>query len=258
MPEDYSPLGASAAFGSPDEFSEESGANKTDEILLVNATVDGGDPRVNLVEQVGVQIDGNGDVNPGSTSVLHTLPDEENPWVSDGISSSGDTDNQRALRDVEAGDVDDDGLEEIIVVFVDTSAADRLVKIKVIEDMEDGYQELEETIADGDGVMDVSIATGDFDGDGADQIAVVLTKDAESELLFLTPAIGRRWRACQPLHGGRGGEQDACARRRKPMSTRSRSLLETSTTTTPTSWWSSSTSTLEPIARRSDLLRLRR
>jgi hypothetical protein len=190
LPEDYSPLGASAAFGSPDEFSEESGANKTDEILLVNATVDGGDPRVNLVEQVGVQIDGNGDVNPGSTSVLHTLPDEGNPWVSDGISSSGDTDNQRALRDVEAGDVDDDGLEEIIVVFVDTSAADRLVKIKVIEDMEDGYQELEETIADGDGVMDVSIATGDFDGDGADQIAVVLTKDAESELLFLTPRSG--------------------------------------------------------------------
>ena len=190
LPEDYSPLGSSAAFGSPDEFSEESGANKTDEILLVNATVDGGDPRVNLVEQVGVQIDGDGDINPGSTSVLRTFPDEGNPWISDGISSSGDTDNQRALRDVEAGDVDDDGLEEIIVVFVDTSAADRLVKIRVIEDMEDGYQELEETIADGDGVMDVSIATGDFDGDGADQIAIVLTKDAESELLFLTPQSG--------------------------------------------------------------------
>ena len=190
LPDDYSPLGSSAAFGSPDEFSDESGANKTDEILLVNATVDGGDPRVNLVEQVGVQIDGDGSVNPGSTSVLHTLSDEGNPWIDDGVSSSGDTDNQRALRDVEAGDVDDDGLEEIVIVFVDTSAVDRLVKIKVIEDMEDGYQELEETIADGDGVMDVSIATGDFNGDGADQVVVVLTKDAESELLFLTPQSG--------------------------------------------------------------------
>jgi hypothetical protein len=190
LPDDYSPLGSSASFGSPDEFSDESGANKTDEIMLVNATVDGGDPRANLVEQVGVQIDGDGSVNPGSTSVLHTLGDDGNPWIDDGVSGPGDSDNQRALRDVEAGDVDDDGLEEIIVVFVDTSAADRLVKIRVIEDMEDGYQELEETIADGDGVMDVSIATGDFDGDGADQIAVVLTKDAESELLFLTPQTG--------------------------------------------------------------------
>lgn len=188
LPGDYSPLGSSASFGSPEEFSDESGANNTDEIFIVNATVDGGEPRLNLVEQVGVQIDGDASVNPGTTSVLHTLDATDNPWVDE--TEGGDTNNQQGLRDVEAGDVDEDGLEELIVVYVDNSSVDPVVKIKVIEDMEDGYAEIEETIADGDDVLDVSIATGDFNGDGADQIAVVLTKDASSELLFVSPQSG--------------------------------------------------------------------
>ena len=188
LPDDYSPLGSSASFGNPDEFSDETGANQTDELFIVNASVDGGSSRLNLVEQVGVQINGDGSINPGSTSVLHELPDAGNEWVDE--TQGGDSDNQQGLRDVAAGDVDDDGLEELVIVFVDTSAADRVVKIKVIEDMEDGYQENEETIADGDGVLDVSIATGDFNGNGADQVAVVLTKDTTSELLFVTPQSG--------------------------------------------------------------------
>lgn len=188
LPEDYSPLGPSAAFGEPGEFSDESGANKTDELFIVNATVDGGEPRLNLVEQVGVQINGDGSVNPGSTSLLHSLPLVGNEWTSE--TQGGDSDNQQGLRDVEAGDVDDDGLEEIVIVYVDTSAVDRVVKILIIEDQEDGYQELEETIADGDDVLDVSITTGDFDGDGADQVAIVLTKEDSSEILFVTPQSG--------------------------------------------------------------------
>lgn len=188
LPDDYSPLGSSASFGNPDEFSDESGASSTDELFIVNATVDGSSNRLNLVEQLGVQVNGDGSVNQGTTSLLHDLPDEGNSWV--GETQGGDSNNQQALRDVEAGDVDDDGLEEIVVVFVDTSAADRLVKIKIIEDKEDGYAEIEETIADGDGVLDVSIATGDFSGNGADQVAVVLTKDASSELLIVTPQAG--------------------------------------------------------------------
>ncbi len=188
LPEDYSPLGSSASFGSPDEFSDESGANKTDEIFIVNAAVDGGSTRLNLVEQVGVQIDGNGAVNPGITSVLHTLPGAGNEWVDE--TSGGDSDNQQGLRDVAAGDVDDDGLEEIVIVFVDTAAADRVVKIKIIEDMEDGYAEIEETLADGDGILDVAITTGDFNGNGADQVAVVLTQEGSSELLIVSPQSG--------------------------------------------------------------------
>ncbi|MBW1874967.1 MAG: hypothetical protein JRI98_06210 [Deltaproteobacteria bacterium] len=188
LPDDYSPLGSSASFGSPDEFSDESGANKTDEIFIVNAAVSGGASRMNVVEQVGVQINGDGSVNPGTTSVLHTLPDAGNEWIDE--TQGGDSDNQQALRDVAAGDVDDDGLEEIVIVFVDTSAADRVLKIKVIEDMEDGYAEIEETIADGDAVLDVSIATGDFNGDGVDQVAVVLTKEGTSELLIVSPQSG--------------------------------------------------------------------
>jgi hypothetical protein len=188
LPEDYSPLGSSAAFGSPDEFSDESGANKTDEIFMVNLDFEGGEPVLNLVEQVGVQINGDGSVNPGTTSLLHSLPNAGNEWVDD--TEGGTLDNPRSLRDVEAGDVDDDGLEEIVIVYVDTSSANRVVKIKVVEDMEDGYQETEETLTDGDDVLDVSIATGDFNGDGADQVAVVLTKDTVSEVLFVAPQSG--------------------------------------------------------------------
>jgi hypothetical protein len=188
LPDDYSPLGSSASFGSPDDFSDETGANKTDEIFIVNAAVDGGANRLNLVEQLGVQINGDGSINPGTTSVLRDFSDEGNGWIDE--TQGGDSDNQQGLRDVEAGDVDEDGLEEIVVVFVDTSAADRVVKIKIIEDMEDGYLEIEETIADGDDVLDVSIATGDFNGNGADQVAVVLTKEGSSELLIVTPQSG--------------------------------------------------------------------
>ena len=102
-----------------EDGSDESGQNKTDELFIVGMEVAGGSGNITLLEKEGVQIDGNGDVNPGTTSVLHSLADADNGWFDIGA-AGGDSNDQRLLRDAPAGNIDNDGLEETVIVYVNT------------------------------------------------------------------------------------------------------------------------------------------
>ena len=184
LPDDYSPLGSSPSFGSQAEGSNESGQNKTDELLIVGMAVAAGNGALTLIEKEGVQIDGDGGIDAGTTSVLESFAAADTGWVAT-ADARGDSDDTRQLRAVAAGDVDDDGFEEVVVVYVDASSADRVLKIKIIDDLEAGFAEVEDTLGDGDGVFDVAIVTGDFDGDGTAQIAVGIGFEAGAELRFL-------------------------------------------------------------------------
>ena len=194
LPEEYTPLGASASFGDVTEFSDDSGANRTDELLLVGLT---GDSRFKVVQLDGAQINGDGTIDPGTPETLHTLSQSDSPWaVAEG--SGPDYDVGRTHRDVAAGDVDGDGLEELVVVFLDDSSANPVLKVKIVEDQEQGFAApAEDAFApvdtDDAGVpdlFDLTVTTGDFDGDGEAQIVVgVSTKDA-AQLLFLSSTAG--------------------------------------------------------------------
>ena len=178
LPSDYSPLGSSPSFGAQAEGSDESGQNKTDELLIVGMEIAGAGSSLALIEKEGVQIDGDGAINPGATSVLHSLSAADNGWATPGA-GRGDSDDTRQLRAVAAGDVDRDGFEEVVVVYVDTSSADRVLKPRIIEDLA------------------VAVITGDFDGDGTAQIAV-----------------GRRFRRSRRAAIPAGGQRQLQLRRR--------------------------------------------
>jgi hypothetical protein len=189
LPDDYSPLGSSAGFGDVADGSDDSGQNLTDELFLVGVEIAEGTSRLSIVEKVGVQIDGDGSVNPGTTSLLHDVGETGNGWVE---GNGGFSDSGAQLRDVAAADIDNDGLEEIVIVWVDTSAADRVLRIDIIDDSEDGFAESDDTLGDGDGIIDVAVVGGDFDGDGESEIVVGLTFADSAELRFLTRS-GSSW-----------------------------------------------------------------
>jgi len=190
LPEDYSPLGSSPSFGDQAEGSDESSQNKTDELLVVGMELDNSGTQLAVVEKDGVQIGGDGEIEPGTTSLLQLLDEDENSWAASRGVRNGDSDDTRQLRAVAAGDIDRDGFEEAVIVYVDTSAADRVLKLRVIDDLEDGFAAVEETLGDGDDVMDVAVVTGDFNGDGTAQIAVGIGFADGAELRFLETAGG--------------------------------------------------------------------
>lgn len=188
LPEDYAPLGASASFGDVGEFSDESGANRTDELLLVGLT---GDSRFKLLQLNGVQIDSGGNVAPGEVETMHTLTEAQSPWATDESRHDHYQDVGTTLRAVAAGDIDSDGLEEMVVVFVEDSTSSPTLRIMVVEDLEDSYtSSAEDTFADGSGVLDLEVIAGDFDGDGGAQVAVAVSSADGAELLFLQESSG--------------------------------------------------------------------
>ena len=187
LPADYSPLGSSRALGDPDEGSSQGGLNQTDELFIVGMALVETDGTVSLLEKEGVEIGGGGDIDPGSTSVLQEFDPGHPSWATNPDEQVGDTDDTRRLRAVTGADVDGDGFEEIVVVFVDSSAADRVLRLRILEGPEDGFSDTELSLGDGDGVRDVAVASGDFNGDGSSNVAVGIGFDDRAELHIVGP-----------------------------------------------------------------------
>lgn len=188
LPESYSPLGASASFGEAEPFTDDSSSHPADELFVVGLPLP--TDELTLLEKEGVQITGTGDVDPGSTSVLHSMSTADNPWVDDDSAGPANSDNSRSLRVVVAGDVDNDGYEELLAVYVDTTTADRRLALDVIEDAADGHTQETFVLADGDGILDVDAATPDLDGDGDADVVIALGRADGVDIAFLDGPSG--------------------------------------------------------------------
>lgn len=193
LPESFRPMGASASFGHAEEFSDDGTMHPTDELFVLGSVVDEADTdgRLAVVEKEGVEISETGGVEPGTTEVLQTLSEDDNPWFEEPCCESNEEESGQALRAATAGDVDGDGFEEIVIAFVDTSSTDAVVMLEVVDDAEAGFDEsAAEVVADGDGVRDISVTTADLNGDGTAQIVVAASDDAGADLLFLEGSPG--------------------------------------------------------------------
>lgn len=190
LPDDYAPLGGAASFNEPEAFTGPTGSIATSELFIAGPSVTASGDRITLLELDGVQIGGGGEVQQGTVVPLHSLDETDHPWVVDTSGGWAQSDNGRSLRAAASGDLDGDGLDEIVVVYVDTSLAARPVRVLTIDDAEDGFGETLSTVADGGDVLDVQVITGDFDGDGADSIALALADATGIDLLFLQGAPG--------------------------------------------------------------------
>lgn len=112
------------------------------------------------------------------TGYHSTLGSWNNPWA---IENDGDANDTQTKRAVVAGDVDGDGFEELVAIYLDGSA----VMLKRIDDALTEFAPKTLEITQRSGVKDVAAATGDFDGDGVAEVVLALSSDTGTELLFL-------------------------------------------------------------------------
>jgi hypothetical protein len=179
------PLGASAELGDPEEFTDESATHATAELVISRDV--SSDPDTLHVEQIdGAQVTPSGTISFGSRTELADLTAEA-PWASpDDEGSSQFT----SLRAVTAGDLDDDGFDEIAAIYVD--ASDDVLKLDVFDDDAAGYATSGDALAPGGDVEGVALIALDGDGDGRDELIAAISYDDRVELTPLTGS-GDSW-----------------------------------------------------------------
>src|SRR5690606_1130335 len=180
LDDDAAPLGASAAYIDPAEFSDESRANPTMELVMARSffAID-----TLVVEELdGAGVTPGGDVEFGAEDVLVDLS-AGNDWVTPVY----DDGNQfQSLRDIAAGDLDGDGFDEIAAVYVDQS--DGVLKLRTFEDDAAGYTERTSSLAAGADVRSVKLVALDDDGDGEAELMVAISFDDRVELTPIVPS----------------------------------------------------------------------
>jgi hypothetical protein len=179
LPEDYSPIGSSCDVA------------KTDELFIVGPNLEVappvGEPEPLPGKSVFADLvdDDTGVVRFGVTEILPTAPlwEEDNTSGHPGMSAS--TSGRRTIRSGVGADVDGDGIDEIAVVYLDVAAPAREGQIW-IEIIDSGDSSVDSTdvrkLVDQEGVVDLSIAEGDFDGDGQSDLVVGWASRTEAGL----------------------------------------------------------------------------
>lgn len=102
-----------------------------------------------------------------------------------GASLSTDWKNS-TVNDAVTGDIDGDGVEEIITVW--WSADDEAVRLRIIDDEEENFNESSISVLTTETLSWIKVIAADFNGDGADEIALALVNDSLEQITvsFLT------------------------------------------------------------------------
>ncbi|HET8986307.1 MAG TPA: hypothetical protein VFN03_11150, partial [Trueperaceae bacterium] len=177
LDDDSAPLGGGAAFGEPEEFSSESAANPTMELVIARNFFD--HDTLVVEEILGAGVTPGGDIDLGSESVLVDLS-TGNDWVTPVY---GDENQFQSLRDIAAGDLDGDGFDEIAAIYVDQS--DDVHKLRVFDDDAAGYDAETHSLGAGADVRSLKLVALDADGDGTAELLVAISYDDGVDLVPL-------------------------------------------------------------------------
>ena len=163
LDEDYSPLGGRPTLDG--KF----------ELMMFGANHAGDDYGriLNVWEDFTTLPEGNIHSHP----VLASYADDA-PWLWDTVSASQQSGAPQQRRHGCAGDLDGNGLDEVLLVHVEN---DNLL-IDVVWDEEHGYAKEQYDVDGSSAVREIAIAAGDYDGDGACEIAVMM-ETADSGVL---------------------------------------------------------------------------
>ncbi len=162
LPATYAPFGDNLEVGRIDEF-----------LFLANAGIS------RIV-----------DFDRQSPSVLLSLDDSPEPWISEDNTAEKFPQSTRAAG---ALDIDGDGRDETIIVYVDLNdpAANMQLKAHIIDDEIDGFTATTQVLDLRPNIADINIGTGDINGDGLDDLIVGLSNGAQGSLLVFENNAGQ-------------------------------------------------------------------
>lgn len=167
LPEDYTPLGASHQF------------EKYDELTLVGWALN---PSSGYSSQLTLmELDRQND-NLFTADVLFAPEVNETTWAE----SVGDSPDY--LRAVSAGDIDGDGLEEMVAVYYESATATAF--LLVAEDQPNRFEFSEPVSIYSGALTEINLAMGDFNGDGFSEPVIGLVDGDKASLLWLSNDAG--------------------------------------------------------------------
>jgi hypothetical protein len=168
LPDDYSPFGAAQTL------------NKFDELLAIGFQV----PAYNTSTLVTVLDEHENQSSPGTftTGTRQRFTAATTSWAA----SSGAA--PTTLRAATAGDVDGDGLDELLVVS--HTAGDAAVVLRTIQDQPSQWTMADPVEVSSAVPASLALAAGDFDGDGSADVVVAVGTAADVQLVFLAEASG--------------------------------------------------------------------
>ena len=165
LPEDYNPFGSSRSF---EQF---------DELVLLGFRLDQNIINTNNSELTLLELDRLGSSASYDIDVLFAPDPALTPWaLSVGIDPA-------ALRVAARGDIDRDGLEELLVVYRAPGQSE--IILQVYEDQTQSFAEGQKLSISTDPANSLAIASGDFNGDGYAELVIGLVFDDSAQLLFI-------------------------------------------------------------------------
>ncbi|MCK4709818.1 MAG: VCBS repeat-containing protein, partial [Gammaproteobacteria bacterium] len=168
LPDDYTPFGSSKSF---EQF---------DELVLLGfplSASSGFDSNLTLLE-----LDRLGSSASYDTDVLFAPDPALTPWA---LSVGIDPD---VLRVAARGDIDRDGLEELVVVSRLAGVSE--IILQIYEDQTQSFSEGQTLTISTDPAYSLAIASGDFNGDGYAELVIGLVFDDYAELVFVNNENG--------------------------------------------------------------------
>jgi hypothetical protein len=167
LPEGYSPLGQ--------VFELE----KLSELMLLGITPLGSTAQLSVFD---LEIDPLAEPTP--PVLLHSLPPEELPWAKEQQATWMPPASRRAAA---RADLDGDGREELALVWTDGTT----LHLALLDDDTTDWARSDAVLLDEDlEVLDVSVAAGDLDGDGAAELAIAYSLAREVRVVVAESGEG--------------------------------------------------------------------
>lgn len=153
--------------------------SKTSELLVLGPEVLSSGERLTLLDLT----DEDGDA---AEEVLFSLSSDDEDWIESGATNGSFV--PRDTRSAVGADFDDDGLDEVGIVYLDGGE----LRLRTIQDEEAGFASTDQQLSFELNTTDLTVKAADLNGDRRKDLVIGLTKDGENAevAFFLSTAQG--------------------------------------------------------------------